>query len=199
MIKLNQPRFYLASQSPRRLTILQELGYDFSVIKLEVDETPLVDEAPKTYVMRVARAKALAALSERENKNLPILAADTTVTIHGEILGKPKDTQDAIRMLEVLSGAQHEVHTAICMAKSEHEFSEMLSTSIIEFAHLSAKDIQSYCDTGEPMDKAGAYAIQGYAAAFIKYMQGSPSGVRGLPIYETVQMLKEYGIGLFND
>lgn len=199
MIEVVPPQFYLASQSPRRLTILKDLGYHFSVIKLEVDETPLTNEEPISYVKRVALAKALAALSLRQNQTLPVLAADTTVTIHNQILGKPKSTEDARAMLKLLSANKHEVYTAICLAQSRTEFTEQLSSSVIEFTELSDSEISAYCQTSEPMDKAGAYAIQGYAAAFIKYMQGSPSGVKGLPIFETVQLLKKYNIGLFND
>jgi len=199
MMKAAQHQFYLASQSPRRLVLLKQLGYSFSVLEFQVDETPIANEDPKSYVRRVALSKALAALPLRDDKTLPVLAADTTVTISGKILGKPRDFKNAAAMLRLLSDKKHEVHTAICLAKSESNYLEAHSSSIIEFRKLTDAEIQAYCQTLEPMDKAGAYAIQGYAAAFIKNMQGSPSGVKGLPIFETAQLLQEFNIGLFDD
>jgi septum formation protein len=194
---------YLASRSPRRRELLAQIGVRFQVLMFrdkpesdaELDETPLADEAPHAYVERVARAKAQAGWKRLEQRNLPraaVLSADTTVAVDGRILGKPADRREAAAMLGELSGRRHEVLTAIAL-KDEAQLECALSVSEVEFRPLSAEDIRQYVATGECDDKAGAYAIQGRAAQFVASLHGSFSGVMGLPLYETAQLLERAG------
>jgi septum formation protein len=194
---------YLASRSPRRRELLAQIGVRFHLLLFrdkpetdaELDEAPLAGEAPEAYVERVARAKALAGWKRLEQRNLPraaVLAADTTVALDGRILGKPADRREAAAMLAELSGRRHQVLTAVAV-KHEAQFESVLSVSDVEFKPLSADEIRQYCATGECDDKAGAYAIQGRAAQFIVELRGSFSGVMGLPLYETVQLLERMG------
>lgn len=199
MNQLREFQFYLASQSPRRIEILSNLGFIFQCLPIEIDETPRVNEMPEAFVQRLALEKALTGIKSIGDPIKPVLAADTAVVIDNQILNKPKDINHAGSMLKLLSGRQHHVYTGICLARTEKEFKISISKSSIDFAILSQTEISAYCSTGEPLDKAGAYGIQGLAAAFIKNMEGSYSGVMGLPIYETVQLLKNYGINLFNE
>lgn len=189
-------RIYLASRSPRRGELLQQIGVDFEVLPSDVDESPLSGEAPQDYVVRLARMKTevgLARLQAGDMLMLPVLAADTTVSIDGVILGKPQNDADAAAMLRRMSGCWHAVLTAIAVATPSGIFSALSSTQV-EMAILSAADIAAYIASGEPRDKAGAYAIQGLAGAFIRRIEGSYSGVMGLPIFETAQLLKNAGI-----
>lgn len=195
-------RIYLASRSPRRRELLRQIGVSFEVLALregssrapDVDEMPLPAESPDDYVRRVCRAKAETGwrrLSERRLAKmvmLPVLAADTTVCMDGDILGKPADHADARRMLRALSGREHRVLTAVALQWNEH--SDMaVSESFVRMGELADEDIAAYVASEEPMDKAGAYAIQGRAAVFVAELRGSYSGVMGLPLYETAMLL----------
>jgi septum formation protein len=188
---------YLASRSPRRAELLQQIGVDFEVLPSDVDEAPLSGEAPQDYVVRLARLKAevgLARLKGSDMLMLPLLAADTTVCIDGVILGKPGDDADAAAMLRRMSGRWHAVLTGIAVATHSGIILTALSSTQVEMATLSEADIVAYIASGEQRDKAGAYAIQGLAGTFIRRIEGSYSGVMGLPIFETVQLLKNAGI-----
>lgn len=192
---------YLASQSPRRKEILQQLGLYSIVLPTDVDETLLSGEKPEVYVLRLAREKALACrqrLQLEQRQAYPIVAADTTVSIGGEILGKPDSEQAAFDMLRALSGRQHHVHTAVAVATASG-IEIALSSTNVEMAEISDEEIQAYIASGEPYDKAGAYGIQGMASIFIRSIDGSYSGVMGLPIYETAQLLKNAGIELLKN
>jgi septum formation protein len=194
---------YLASRSPRRRELLAQIGVRFHLLLFrdrpetdaEMDEAPLAGELPAAYVERVARAKAAAGWARLEQRNLPraaVLAADTTVAIGERILGKPADRREAAEMLAALSGVRHQVLTAVAV-KHEAQFECVLSVSEVEFKPLSAEEIRQYVATGECDDKAGAYAIQGRAAQFVAELRGSFSGVMGLPLYETAQLLERMG------
>jgi septum formation protein len=195
-------RIYLASRSPRRRELLRQLGVGFEVLSLrerqgrdiDVDETPLPGEAPDAYVLRVATAKADTGwrrLMERrlpKVTHLPVLAADTTVCLGTQILGKPANRDDAGRMLRALSGNEHHVLTAVAV-RFGGRLETALSDTLVRFMPLAEQDIAAYVATDEPLDKAGAYAIQGRAAAFAEHLQGSYTGVMGLPLHETAMLL----------
>jgi len=192
---MNSP-IYLASRSPRRAELLQQIGVQFSVLPSDIDESERENENPADYVLRLAKTKAEAcmALLVQGNKEIrPVLAADTTVSIDGRILGKPRDEEDARAMLQLMSGRRHEVLTALAIASAQG-IEASLSITQVEMAVLAQDEIEAYIRSGEPFDKAGAYGIQGLASTFIKRIEGSYSGVMGLPIYETVQLLKSAGI-----
>jgi septum formation protein len=183
------PAIYLASASPRRSELLRQIGVTHTVRAVDIDETPLAGEAPAQYALRLARQKAQAlwqCLPVAERR--PVLAADTTVALGAEILGKPVDRADAARILGRLSGVEHQVHTAVALLHQAGA-GERLSTSTVSFRPLLPAEIDAYWDTGEPADKAGAYAVQGRAAIFIRHLSGSYSGVMGLPLYETWELL----------
>ncbi|MDE2423083.1 MAG: septum formation inhibitor Maf [Betaproteobacteria bacterium] len=188
---------YLASNSPRRRELLSQIGIEFELflpdkIDEAVDETPLIDEHPVDYVTRVAREKAFNGwqrLLRTQKERLPVLAADTTVTINNIILGKPEDQDQARQFLTLLSGQQHTVLTAVVCC-FEEKVMERLNTNIVIFKSLTKSDIEWYIDSGEYKDKAGGYALQGLAATFVKRIEGSPSGIVGLPLYETAELLK---------
>lgn len=194
---------YLASRSPRRRELLAQIGVRFHLLLFralapadpEVDEAALAGEAPRDYVARVARAKAEAGWRRMLRRNLPrapVLAADTTVALEDRILGKPADRREAAAMLGALSGRRHEVLTAVAVTYDER--TELaVSASEVEFRPLTADEIRDYLASGEADDKAGAYAIQGVAARFVREMRGSYSGVMGLPLYETAQLLDRIG------
>jgi septum formation protein len=165
---------------------------------VDVDESPQAGEAPSDYVLRVARSKAQAAnlhLNQRRLPAYPVLAADTTVVLEQRILGKPVDEADAIAMLTALAGTTHQVLTAVAVARYER-LETRISTSTVEIAPLTPAQIRSYVATGEPLDKAGAYAIQGRAGAFVRHLAGSYTGVMGLPLHETVELLESFGLSL---
>jgi septum formation protein len=191
---------YLASRSPRRRELLTQIGVRYHLLLfrerpdsgVEVSEEPLAGEAPDVYVERVARAKAEAGWKRMLQRNLPhapVLAADTTVALDGRILGKPADRKEAATMLASLSGRSHEVLTAIAIQYVDR-LESALSRSEVRFKELSAREIADYVASGEADDKAGAYAIQGAAARFVAELRGSYSGVMGLPLFETAQMLE---------
>jgi septum formation protein len=191
---------YLASRSPRRRELLSQIGVRYHLLlfrdrvgeRPEVDETPLAGEAPAAYVERMARAKADAGWRRMLQRNLPpapVLSADTTVALGSRIFGKPGDRKEATAMLAALSGKTHEVLTAVAL-KNHDEVEFALSTSEVVLKGLGAEEIAQYAASGEGDDKAGAYAIQGRAARFIVELRGSYSGVMGLPLYETSQLLE---------
>lgn len=184
----------LASASPRRRQLLDQIGVRYELRPVEVDESRQPREAPRDYVVRVARAKAEAAwrLVGRDAQRV-VLAADTAVVVSDTILGKPRDRADARTMLEKLSGRTHEVLSAVAL-RSSGGLESRSCTSRVTLRALRTEEIESYWDTGEPRDKAGAYAIQGYAAVFIASLEGSYSGVMGLPLFETAELLARVGI-----
>jgi septum formation protein len=177
----------LASRSPRRREILQQAGIPFVVRPIEVDETPLPGEAARDYVTRIARRKARAVAAAPGEV---VLAADTTVVIHDEILAKPLDAAGARRMLHLLSGQRHQVLTAICLRSATRVVEDCAATSVW-FAPLSPQEIADYAASGEPMDKAGAYAIQGLASKFIERIEGCYFNVMGLPVSMVYRHLRE--------
>ena len=181
----------LASGSPRRKSLLSDLDVDFIVVPADVDESSLVGEDAKTYVARVATLKAQ---TVRESyPNAVVLAADTTVDRDGEILAKPVDAADAASMLRSLSGREHFTHTAVCVAPGDLVDTVVVSTAVT-FRCLGTEEIDWYVRTGEPLDKAGAYGIQGRAAAFVSSISGSVSNVVGLPLAETIGLLRKAGV-----
>jgi septum formation protein len=190
------PKIYLASRSPRRGELLRQIGVDFEVLPSDIDENVLPGEAPEHYVLRLAQEKALAciqAVIRRGLHSMPVLAADTTVCVDSEILGKPEDEEHAAAMLRMMSGRWHSVHTGVAVAEGDR-IAVLLSSTKVEMRTLSETEIAAYAASGEPDGKAGAYGIQGVAGAFISRIEGSYSGVMGLPIFETVQLLDKFGI-----
>lgn len=182
---------YLASKSPRRRELLAQLGATFSVVDVEVPERRVATESPHDYVRRVARDKAragLAALAPGERDNAVVLGSDTEVVLDGEVFGKPRDADDAAAMLARLAGRTHEVISAVWLVAAGGEQGETC-ISQVRFAALDAAAIDAYVATGESFGKAGAYAIQGRGAALIEHLQGSYSGVMGLPLFETARLL----------
>ena len=188
------PRLILASASPRRAELLRAAGFEFDVIPADIDESVHAGEAPAPYVERVARAKAIAV--QRRHPDRIVVAADTTVVVDGEILGKPADTTDARRMLAMLAGRTHEVITGVAIAAGDH-LESARDTTLVEFAPLTASWIDWYVATAEPMDKAGAYAIQGLASRFVTRIAGSYSNVVGLPVALVHDMLEGFAAGRF--
>ena len=196
---------YLASRSPRRRELLRQIGIGHESLLLredprrgvDVDETPHVDETPRDYAQRVAKAKAEAGLQvvARRASGLikPVLAADTAIALDNAIIGKPRDAADAKHILNALSGRSHTVITAVAMAFADR-LETRISESVVTIRTLDAALIQRYIESGEPLDKAGAYAVQGRAAAFITRIEGSYSGIMGLPLAETVELLAAFGI-----
>ena len=185
---------YLASGSPRRRELLAQIGVPFQVLDVTVDETRLPREAPDAYVVRLARQKADAGWRVRPIRTpSPVLAADTTVVLDGEILGKPKDRSDGEQMLRALGGRTHEVLTAVAVATALGPISRT-SRSEVTFRAISGAEARGYWATGEPHDKAGGYAIQGAAAIFVANLRGSYSGVMGLPLFETAELLEQAGV-----
>jgi septum formation protein len=171
-------KLVLASRSPRRAELLKAAGIGFEVRIADIDETPLDGEDPRAYVLRLAEEKARAVEAGADET---VLAADTTVVLGDEIMGKPEDAVDAARMLRALAGTRHEVITAICLKRGDHLVRDIASTSVW-FAPLSEAEIADYVASGEPMDKAGAYGIQGLASKFVERIDGSYTNVVGLPI-----------------
>ncbi len=186
------PRLILASTSPRRAELLRQIGVAFTQRPIEVDESPLPGEVAAETALRLALAKARAAWAEA-GPDAAVLGADTLVSIEGETLGKPRDEAEHRAMLRRLSGRRHEVYSAVALAW-EDEARALLSVSHVHFRPLQEEEIAAYWASGEPADKAGGYAIQGRAAIFISHLQGSFSGVMGLPLYETAELLAEAGI-----
>jgi len=183
----------LASQSPRRLQLLRQIGIEPQVLPVNIDESPLPNEAPKAYVQRLAEDKACAATKKLSSLQ-PILASDTSVSIGNQLLGKPENEADAVRMLMLLSGQVHQVYSAVTLLWQGMQ--SIVQVSEVGFCRLTEDECRSYWHSGEPADKAGAYAIQGLAAQFISSLNGSYSGVMGLPLFETVELLRAARISL---
>ena len=190
------PDLILASASPRRSELLNQVGLAHTIQAADIDETPLNKEAPADYVLRVAHAKSLA-IYQQCNKNAVVLAADTSVVLGSTIMGKPENLQRAIAMLSSLSANTHQVYSAVSIRGQKTQ--QVLSVSDVTFRAISEQEIIQYWKTGEPADKAGAYAIQGLASIFIQSIQGSFSGIMGLPLFETAQLLANEGIQIFNE
>jgi len=197
-------KIYLASKSPRRRELLRQVGIDFDLLSLrsdpgrgvDVSEDVLKSEPALAYVGRVAREKGAFAwkvIHMRRMPLRPVLSADTTVTIDGEILGKPESPNEAIAMLERLSGRTHQVLTSVALHYTD-VIEQITQVSDVRFARLTPSMIKAYCATAEPYDKAGGYGIQGLAALFIEHIEGSHSGIMGLPVFETAQLLQKAGI-----
>ncbi|MDP2903213.1 MAG: Maf family protein [Methylovulum sp.] len=186
----------LASASPRRQELLDQIQVTYTIFPVDIDETPLPNEAPLAYVQRLAAEKS-AVCATFVGKTTPILAADTAVVLDSLILGKPKDKEDGLAMLRLLSGKTHQVYTAISLRGREH--TQAVSVTEVTFRPLTEKEIQAYWQGGEPLDKAGSYAIQGKGGLFVASITGSFSGVVGLPLFETGQLLAEQGIDTTNE
>jgi septum formation protein len=188
---------YLASASPRRRELLEQIGVRYALLQVDVPEVRDPAESPEEYVLRVALAKARAGLSLLEpGDSRPVLGADTAVVVDGEVLGKPRDRDDALGMMQRLGGREHLVLSGVALVNGDEEQSR-LSVSHVRFRAIGDAEALAYWDTGEPADKAGGYAIQGRAATFIERLDGSYSGVMGLPLYETAQLLQWFGIHSF--
>jgi septum formation protein len=198
-----EPRIYLASRSPRRRELLAPIGVRFELLMFrgvpredpDVDEAVLSNESPEDYVVRVTLAKAQAGVNRIRERHLiphPVLAADTTVEVDGSVIGKPGHEADAVAILQRLSGRTHRVLTAVALSdngRTEH----LISTSEVRFRPIGHDEIKRYVASGEPLDKAGAYGIQGRAAIFVEEIKGSYTGIMGLPLYETAILLRRYG------
>lgn len=199
------PILYLASQSPRRRQLLDQIGVAHELLlpgddeDAEALEAVQAGESPDDYVQRVTLAKLQAALARRERRQLPpgaVLCADTTVTVDGDILGKPQDAAEALAMLRRLSGREHRVLTAVALGEPQGRTSAALSVSAVRFEPVPEDRLQAYVASGEPMGKAGSYAIQSQAAAWISHISGSYSGIMGLPLHETARLLNAAGWAL---
>jgi septum formation protein len=183
----------LASRSPRRRELLQQVGIRFTTVDVDIDETPVTGEPPREYVLRMAREKAAAGLRNSPFEfAVPVLGADTSVVVEEQILGKPVDTADALRQLRLLSGRAHQVLTAIAIANPPA--TSVCVQSTVWFRTLDEAECHRYCASGEPFDKAGSYGIQGQAAAFVARLDGSYSAVMGLPLFETCELLAARGV-----
>ena len=185
-----QPYIILASASPRRHELLLQIQLPHAIQSVEIDESCHDGETPSACAERLALVKAREVLLA--NPGACVIGADTIVTVDGQILGKPVNRENGLQMLELLSGREHQVMTGLAVVNDRQELS-CVSTSRVTFRELSKPEIADYWDTGEPVDKAGSYAIQGIAARFVKHLTGSFSGVMGLPLYETSQLLEEVG------
>lgn len=199
-------KIYLASKSPRRRELLRQVGVEFELLMLRNDPARCVDvsederpgETPQEYVARVAKEKGAFAwnvLQLRRQPPRPVLTADTTVTIDGLILGKPANADEAVEMLGRLSGRTHQVLTSVAVHHN-HMAEQLTQVSNVRFAQLSPAAIKTYCATPEPYDKAGGYGIQGLAALFVEHIEGSHSGIMGLPLFETATLLRKAGLPL---
>ncbi len=188
------PHIYLASQSPRRAALLKQIHINFVPLRIHMAETIEPGDTPAAYVKRMALDKATMGWHDAQRTlPCPVLGADTIVVLGNEILTKPRDSAHALAMLQQLSNQTHLVMTAVALVDAQQS-RVSLCTSKVSFRELSQSEITAYWETGEPYDKAGAYAIQGVAASFITHLEGSYSGVMGLPLYETFLLLKEFGV-----
>lgn len=189
------PSLYLASASPRRRELLTQIGVPLSVLATAIDESPLPNEAPAAYVERLARGKAAAGLAMLEGRGEDgcVLGADTSVVIDGRILGKPVDQADGLAMLAALSGREHQVLTAVALAAAGGVEARVVECRV-RFRQVAPEEALRYGQSGEPADKAGGYAIQGLGAIFVSRIEGSYSAVVGLPLCETAELLREFGI-----
>lgn len=186
------PQLYLASQSPRRQDLLRQVGVRFALVPAEVEEIPAPGQEPADYAVAMAVAKARAARVPAEAR-LPVLGADTDVALGHAILGKPRDRADGLDMLRRLAHRTHQVYSAVALVDGER-VETALSVTDVSFGTITAAQAEAYWDSGEPADKAGGYGIQGLGAQFVKEIRGSYSGVVGLPLYETLQLLRRFGM-----
>ncbi|MFO1425057.1 MAG: Maf family protein [Candidatus Competibacteraceae bacterium] len=191
---MSAPWIYLASASPRRRELLRQIGVSYRRLRLDVDETPRLGETPDAYVVRLALAKARAGCATLGRRlPAPVLGADTAVVMDDAILGKPRDRAEGLTMLALLSGREHRVLSAVALAVPTRD-AVRVQESRVRFRALTPAERAAYWDSGEPLDKAGGYAIQGRAAAFVAELRGSYSGVMGLPLFETAELLRAFGI-----
>jgi len=184
----------LASASPRRQQLLEQIAVHYQLLPVDIDETARSNETAEALVCRLAQEKAEAGY-QRQRIKQPVLGSDTIVVLDGRVLGKPRSREHGLAMLSALSGRSHQVITAVAIVDSERS-SCRISQSQVYFRQMSQAEIEAYWDTGEPADKAGGYGIQGLAAQFIERLDGSYSGVMGLPLFETAELLKQFGIEL---
>ena len=201
---MSRPQIYLASSSPRRRELLTQLGVTFEIVPQDVSEIRLEGEKPEQYVERLAMEKAKAGLRNLgKNPSGPVLGADTAVVVDDVVFGKPVDKSQAIAMLQQLSGRQHRVLSAVAVVGRDKLGQDRarvcVNASVVDFRPISKEEVRAYWDSGEPADKAGAYAIQGKAAIFIKRLEGSFSGVMGLPLFEAGELLAEFGIEILGN
>ncbi|MCK4950347.1 MAG: septum formation inhibitor Maf [Gammaproteobacteria bacterium] len=188
------PQVYLASVSPRRQELLSQIGVNFQQLSVDVEEQRSESETPEQYVKRVALDKAQAGWNSEERVlGIPVLGADTEVVVDGQVMGKPQDHQHAMEMLDKLSGKEHQVISVVALVQGSRQ-QLLVNLNKVYFRDLSQEEKQAYCKSGGPLGKAGGYGIQGLAAAFISHLEGSYSGVMGLPLYETSKLLREFGI-----
>lgn len=187
-----EPQITLASASPRRAALLRQIGIRFEVKPSHIPERQLPHESPDGYVQRLARAKAVAV----QHDSLPALGADTIVVLNGQILEKPNDRKDALEMLQLMQGERHSVLTGLCLSDGQKE-QTVLATAEVQFRKVTTTELSKYWESGEPVDKAGAYGIQGLGAIFITGICGQPSTVAGLPLVETNQMLCDFGVDVW--
>ncbi len=187
-------KLVLASASPRRFELLKQIGIEAVKHPVDIDETPLALEPPEVYVERLSRTKAEQGL--KLNPGNSVLGSDTVVVVSGEILGKPKNKADFQRMMALYSGQEHHVLTGVALA-NEHNTFYRLNQTLVKFREISDFELERYWQTGEPLDKAGGYGIQGKAAVFIESITGSHSGVMGLPLAETAELLEQAGFELW--
>lgn len=193
----NNFQIYLASASPRRKSLLTQIGISFQPLALNVPEEIIAGEHAVDHANRLALAKAQAGWqSSQRTESIPVLGADTIVTINDIILGKPETKDDFLRMMGLLSGNTHEVITAVAVVQDK-QIETACSISHVTFCKISEREAEAYWHTNEPQDKAGGYAIQGVAAVFIEKVEGSPSGITGLPLFETAKLLSKFGIQVF--
>ncbi|HEX5514662.1 MAG TPA: Maf family protein [Gammaproteobacteria bacterium] len=194
MLTDTTPDIYLASSSPRRRELLDQIGVRYGWLAADIEEIPKPGESPEVFVLRLALEKARAGLRARGSRPaLPVLGADTAVVLDDTLLGKPETQEQGVAMLQQLSGKTHRVLTAMALTDGEREATR-LSVSYVSFREITLEEANRYWKTGEPWDKAGGYAIQGRAAVFIERLEGSYSGVMGLPLFETAQLLDEFGV-----
>lgn len=202
VMTITNQRIYLASRSPRRRELLDQVGVEFDTLlfrgpprdDMDVSEAPKPGEDPMSYVKRIACSKAEGGarrVTWRNLRNQPVLAADTTLDVDGRIVGKPDNADQAREILRLIAGREHSVITAVALA-NEHEMQFKVSVNRVRFGAMTSEDIERYISTGEPFDKAGAYGVQGFAAAYIAEIHGSYSGIMGLPLYETVELLRHF-------
>ena len=183
----------LASGSPRRRELLAQLGVNFEVIAQDIDESLVAGETPRDYVLRLSRAKAMAGFTCSGGR-LPVLGSDTIVLLEGEILCKPGSTTEAENMLQRLSGRTHEVYSAVALVLGPEMLTDALNITAVTFGDMPLAWIRRYCQSDEPMDKAGAYAVQGGTGQYISRIEGSYTGVMGLPLFETAGLLRRAGL-----
>lgn len=193
-------QLYLASRSPRRSTLIEQLGLSYQTLDVETDERPNESEAPADYVARLALEKARKGWELVNSGEVPVVGADTCIVLNGRIVGKVENRLDSLALLKQFSGSSHQVLTGVAMVgrnyESDAEIKQRVrvNSSVVTFRELSSEECEAYWDTGEPVDKAGGYAIQGIGAGFIKKIEGSYSGVMGLPLCELSELMYEFGI-----